>query len=168
MNYTTKTIIWWFLTLSVPKKFKKFIFEIPRIAQVLNINNLRTTSAMSINLQTIRKLIEYSLEIVLVKTMFTLTVFEILLSQGRSVLWPPSKSLGAKGLKFQWKTRKIFGICWNCLNSDWFTSFGGFEWFSILWFSLTLSVPEDLKNLIYEMPIIAQTLNINNLRTTSA
>ena len=106
MNYTTKTIIWWFLTLSVPKKFKKFIFEIPRIAQVLNINNLRTTSAMSINLQTIRKLIEYSLEIVLVKTMFTLTVFEILLSQGRSVLWPTQQVIGSKRVKVSVKNQK--------------------------------------------------------------
>ena len=106
MNYTTKTIIWWFLTISVPKKFKKFIFEIPRIAQVLNINNLRTTSAMSINLQTIRKLIEYSLEIVLVKTMFTLTVFEILLSQGRSVLWPAQQVIGSKRVKVSVKNQK--------------------------------------------------------------
>ena len=33
---------------------------------------------------------------------------------------------------------------------------------------VTLSVPEKLKNLIFEMPIITQTLNINNLKTTSA
>ena len=67
------------LTLSVPEKLKNSIFEMPIIAQTLNINNLRTASAMSINLHTIRKLTEYSLKIVL-------TVFEILLSEGRSVL----------------------------------------------------------------------------------
>lgn len=31
---------------------------------------------------------------------------------------------------------------------------------------LTLSIPEKLKNPIFEMPIIPPTLNINNLRTT--
>ena len=33
---------------------------------------------------------------------------------------------------------------------------------------LTLSVPEKLKNSIFEMPIITQTLNIKNFRTISA
>ena len=33
---------------------------------------------------------------------------------------------------------------------------------------LTLSLPEKLKNWIFEMPIIQQTLNINNSRTTRA
>ena len=67
------------LTLSEPEKLKNSIFEMPIIAQTLNINNLRTASAKSINLHTSRKLTEYSLKIVL-------TVFEILLSEGRSVL----------------------------------------------------------------------------------
>ena len=35
-------------------------------------------------------------------------------------------------------------------------------------FCLTLSVPEKVKKSIPEMPIIPQTLNINNVRTTSA
>ena len=56
------------------------------IPQTLNISNLRTTSAKSINLHTIRKLIKYSLEKVLVKTMFTLNVFQILLFERRFVL----------------------------------------------------------------------------------
>ena len=34
--------------------------------------------------------------------------------------------------------------------------------------TLTLSVSEKLKNSIFEMPIIPQTLNTNNLRTTNA
>ena len=33
---------------------------------------------------------------------------------------------------------------------------------------LTLSAPEKLKNWIFEIPIIPQTLNINNLRTTAS
>ena len=49
----------------------------------------------------IRKLIEYSLKDVVVKAMFTLTVFEILLFEGRSVLARPSGVQEAKGLSFQ-------------------------------------------------------------------
>ena len=51
------------LTLSVPEKLKNSIFEMPKFTQTLNINNLRTTCAKSINLHTIRKLVEYSLKI---------------------------------------------------------------------------------------------------------
>ena len=72
------------LTLSLPEKLKNSIFEIPIITLTLNMNNMRTTSAKSINLHTIRKLVEYSLKNVLAKTIFT--VLEILLSEGRSVL----------------------------------------------------------------------------------
>ena len=43
-------------------KLKNSIFEIPIIPQTLNINNQRTTSAESINLDIIKKLIEYSLK----------------------------------------------------------------------------------------------------------
>ena len=35
-------------------------------------------------------------------------------------------------------------------------------------FCLTFSVPEKLKSSIFEIPIISQTLNINNMKTTSA
>ena len=71
------------LTLSVPEKLKNLLFEIPIISQNLNINNKRTTIVKSINLHIIRKLIEDSLKSVVVKAMFTLTVFEILLFEGR-------------------------------------------------------------------------------------
>ena len=47
------------LTLSIPEKFKNSIFEIPIIPQTLNINNWRTASANSINLDIIRKLIDF-------------------------------------------------------------------------------------------------------------
>ena len=46
------------LTLSVPEKLKNSIFETPIIAKTLNNNNLRTTSAKSINLHTIRTFIQ--------------------------------------------------------------------------------------------------------------
>ena len=47
------------LTLSLPEKQGKLTFDMPKITQVLNINNLRTTSAASIKLHTIRKLINF-------------------------------------------------------------------------------------------------------------
>ena len=53
---------WFCLTLSVPEKFKNWIFEMPIISPTLNINNLWTTSKMSTNLNTIRKLIKCSLK----------------------------------------------------------------------------------------------------------
>ena len=67
-------------------KMKKSIVEMPIITQTLNFNNLRTASAKSINLHNIKNLVEYSLKNVRAKAMFTLNVFEILLSEGRSVL----------------------------------------------------------------------------------
>ena len=81
------------ITMTMKMMFNPFntgkiekIFEMSIIPQTLNISNLRTTSAKSINLHTIRKLIKYSLEKVLVKTMFTLNVFQILLFERRFVL----------------------------------------------------------------------------------
>ena len=47
---------------SVPKKMKNTIFEIPIILRTLNTNSWRTTSAKSINLDIIRKLIKYALK----------------------------------------------------------------------------------------------------------
>ena len=64
----------------------------PIIPQTLNINNLRTTIAKSVNLQ-------YSLKDVRVKAVFTVTVFEILLFEGRSVLSPDQQGTGSKRVK---------------------------------------------------------------------
>ena len=72
----------------------------PIIRQTLNINNFKTTSAKSINLHTIRKLIEYSLKNVRVKAIFTLTAFEILLSKGRWVLSTAQKDTESERVKF--------------------------------------------------------------------
>ena len=52
------------LTLSVLEKLKNSIFKMPIIAQTLKINNLRTTSAKSVNLHTMRKLVKYLLKII--------------------------------------------------------------------------------------------------------
>ena len=68
----------------------------PIITQTLNINNVRATSAKSINLDTITNLIKYSLKYVVEKAMFTLTVFEILLSEGRSLLPPVQRGTGSE------------------------------------------------------------------------
>ena len=57
---------------------------------------MRTTSGESINLHTIRKLVEYSFKNVAAKAMFTLSVFEILLPKGRSVLPPAQRSTGSE------------------------------------------------------------------------
>ena len=66
-------------------KIENLDFKIPIIPHTSkNINKQKTTSANSINLDIIRKLIEYSLKKVRLKAMFTLAVFEILLYEGRS------------------------------------------------------------------------------------
>ena len=84
------------LTLSLLEKLKNSIFEMPTIPQTLKINNSRTTRPKSINLHTIRNLIEYSLKKVPIKAMFSPTVFEILMSEGRSVLWLTQQSTGSE------------------------------------------------------------------------
>ena len=83
------------LSLSVPEKMKNSIFEMSIITQILNINNLRTTSAKN-HLHTNRKLVEYSLKNVPTKAMFTLTAVEILLSEGRSALRPAQRGTGSE------------------------------------------------------------------------
>ena len=88
----------------------------PIVPQTLNINNLRTTSAKAINLHTIRKLVEYSLNNLLVKAIFTLTVFEILLSEGRSVLSPAERGTGSKRVKVSVKNQKNIGILLKLLE----------------------------------------------------
>ena len=80
---------------------------------------------------------------------------------------PPSGAQGAKGLKFQWKAKKNIDNLLKLLEEWWTYKLRRF-WmvFNFFWFCLTLSVTKKLKNSIFEMPIITQTLNINNLRTT--
>ena len=81
----------------------------------------------------ITELIEYFLKSVYVILMFTLTVFEILLFQGKSVLGPSQQVQGSDRVEFSvTKNKKMFGFCCNCLKSDCLTSLGDFEWFLIL------------------------------------
>ena len=86
---TSLEIFVWFLfffkfclTLLVTEKLKTWIFETPIIPKTLNINTQGSTSAKSIYLHIVRKLIGYSLQKVLVKAVFTLTVFQMLLFKG--------------------------------------------------------------------------------------
>ena len=86
---------WFCFTLSVAEKLKNSIFEIPIILQNLNINNWRATSAKSINLIIITKLIKYSFKNVRVKAMFTIILLEILLFESRSVLSTRQRGKGS-------------------------------------------------------------------------
>ena len=103
----------------------------------LNINNLRTTSAKSINLHTIRTLIQYSF------LFFALTVFEMLLSEGKSVLSPAQRGTGSEGVKVSVKNQKNIRNLLEMLEK-WLTYKLRKFWmvFNFFWFCLTLSVPE--------------------------
>ena len=87
------------LTLSVPEKLKNSIFEMPIITQTLNINNLRTKSAKSINLHTIRKLVEYSLKNVWQRQCLILPFSRYCCSKVGRYCDPLSVAQGAKGLR---------------------------------------------------------------------
>ena len=76
------------------------------ISQDLNMNNLRTTITKSINLNTIRKIIKYFLKNVPVKAMFTLTIFDILLFKGKSVLSTAHWDTGSEWVKVLVKKQK--------------------------------------------------------------
>ena len=82
----------------------------PIIPQTLNMNILRTTNAKSISLNAIRKLIEYSFKNLLVKAVFTLAVFEILLFVSRTVLSPAQRGTGSERVKVLAKSQKNIPI----------------------------------------------------------
>ena len=65
----------------------------PIITQTLNIDNLRITSAKSVNLHST---VKYSLKNVAAKAMFTPTVFKILISEDKSVLSPAQRGTGSE------------------------------------------------------------------------
>ena len=85
-------------TLSLPEKLKNSIFEMPIITQTLNLNNLRTTSAKSINLHTVRKLVEYSLNNVWQRQCLLLPFSRYCCPKVGRYCDPPSGAHGAKGL----------------------------------------------------------------------
>ena len=90
---------WFCLTLSVPEKLKNSIFVMPINPQTLNINNLRTTNGNSINLHTIRKLVEHSLKMFCQGNVYSY-VFEIWLSEHRWVLSPAQRGTGNERVKY--------------------------------------------------------------------
>ena len=73
---------------------------------------------MSINMHIIRKLVKYSLKNLFVNPKFSITVFEILLLEGRSVLSPNQRGAGSERVKFSVKAKKMFDFCWYCLKND--------------------------------------------------
>ena len=81
-----------YLTLSVPKKLKNSVFEMSIISQTLNINNFGTTNEKSYQPAYQQK----ACRIGNIKAIFTLTVFEILLFEGRSVLSLAQRSTGSE------------------------------------------------------------------------
>ena len=101
--------------------------------------------------------------------MFNLTIFEILLSAVSLVLSPTQWGTGSERVTVLVKNQKNIRNLFKLLEK-WLTYKLRRFWvvFKFFWFCLTLSVPEKLKNSIFEMPIIPQILNTNNLRNTSA
>ena len=120
-------------------KLKNLIFEMPIIPQNLNINNLRTTKAKSINLHTIRKLIKYSFKNVLQKATFTLTGFEILLFVGRTVLSPSQQGTVCERVKVSVKNQKNIRILLKLLDKWLAYKLRRFwEVFNFFWFSCNI------------------------------
>ena len=98
------------LTLSVPEKLKNSVFEMPVIPQNVNIK-LENHKAKSINLNIIRKLIKYSLKNNVIEQCLLLPFSKYCSWNVGQYYHPPSGAQGAKGLKFQRKTKKTFGFC---------------------------------------------------------
>ena len=94
---------------------------------------------------------------------------EILLFECRSVLQTTQSGTGNERVKVSAKNQKNIGNIlillekWMDYKLKWFWMV--FEFF---WFCLTLSVRDKLKKSIFEMPIITQILNTNNLKNISA
>ena len=98
---------------------------------------MRATSTNSVKLHTITKLVEYSLKDVVGKAMFSLTVLEILLSEGGSVLFPTQRHTWSKRVKVSMKNQKEIGNLLAFLEK-WFTYGIRRFWmvFKFFWFGL--------------------------------
>ena len=130
---------------------------------------MRTTNAKSINLHTIRKIVEYSLKNFIAKAIFIYITLETLLSKRRLVLQTARKGTGSKSVKVSVKNQRNI---WNLLIllEKWLPYKPRGFWMvsKSFWFCLTLPVLGKLKKLIFKIQIITQILNINYLTTTSA
>ena len=109
---------------SVPENMKTSIFEKPIIPQILNIKNMSTTNAKSIDLHTIRHLIKCSL-----KAMSHLTIFEIFLFKLSSVFTDAKWSTVSKWVKTSVANQKRCVFENNYLKIDWHTVIEGLQWF---------------------------------------
>ena len=92
--------------------------------------------------------------------MFTLTVFEVLKFEGRSVLWHTQRVTSKGRVKFSVKNQENVWLMLELLKKWLLTSLEGFQWH--FWFCLTFLVPEQWKNLISEISIIPQILGNSN------
>ena len=95
------------LTLSVTEKLKNSISEMPIITQTLNINNLRTTSAKSINVDTIRKLVEYCLKNLMARVTLFLSFWRYCSLKVGLYCDPPSAAQGEEVLMTKFSKQSI-------------------------------------------------------------
>ena len=67
-------------------------------------------------------------------------------------------------LNIQWKTKKLFGFWWNCLESECLTCLEGFGWFSFisffLYFLILFNFERNEKYASY-LPKISSNLSLN-------
>ena len=160
-------IVWFCLTLSLPENLNNSIFEKPIISQILAINNSRTIRAKSVNLHTLRKWIEYNFQKTGTEGLFFFTLFEVLMSEGRSVLSESQQGTENKMVQASVKKQKnvlnLLKVIPKWLSYKVRSFLMVFEFFL---YCLTLPLPEKLKNPILEMSTNPHILAINNSRTT--
>ena len=84
--------------------------EIPIITQILNISNLRTTSVNFITLHILKRIFYYYLKNGVVKSLFTVTVFRILVFEVRLVLGYAERVLGRERVKYSVKNESKIGF----------------------------------------------------------
>ena len=99
------------------KKLKNSIFEMPIITQNLNINNLRTTTAKFCQPAYHWKACLIFFKKYSAIVMFALIDFEMLLSQGRSVLRPAQQGTWRERVsKYGCNFDDVSKICYNRLS----------------------------------------------------
>ena len=99
------------------KKLKNSIFEMSVIRQNLNINNLRTTTAKVYQPAYHYKACLIFLRKCSARVMFALLVFEMLLSQGRSILRPTQQGTWRERVsKYGCNFDDVSKICYNRLS----------------------------------------------------
>ena len=96
-----------------------------------------------------------------VKTIFSLTLFVILLSQCSSVLRRAQRAPGSKRAKCLVKNQKTVSFLLQLQSQGVSIDFTSFS------FCLIFSVSDKLQNLIFEVSIILKTSNIHNQKSKS-